>query len=100
MRAVCECARACASDAEDRVIRAKASRAMEIVLACGKTCSERVPQAMRHVCGLLGRVAESARSGASEREGKRAAKALLNLTIDKRQKVRKAAVEALRDVVR
>ena len=100
LRAVCECARACASDAEDRVIRAKASRAMEIVLACGKTCSERVPQAMRHVCGLLGRVAESARSGASEREGKRAAKALLNLTIDKRPKVRKAAVEALRDVVR
>ncbi|OUS45586.1 NUC173 domain-domain-containing protein [Ostreococcus tauri] len=88
------------ADAEDRVIRAKASRVMEIVLACGKACSERVPQAMRHVCGLLGRVAESARSGASEREGKRAAKALLNLTIDKRPKVRKAAVEALRDVVR
>ena len=100
LRAVCACASACASDAEDRVIRAKLGRALEIVMACGRIASERAPGSMRYVCALAGRCAESARTGASEREGKRAFQALLNLSIDKRPKVRKAAVKALGDVAR
>ena len=82
-------------------------RTIEVVMGCGRVVSERSPKSMRHVARLLASCAASAattkgESGGetSEKHGKRAFQATLNLSIDGRPKVRKAAVHALGDVVR
>jgi len=89
------------SDVDDRVVRAKMERTCEVIMACGRVVSARAPKSMRHVAKLLARCASSAdASGGSEKFGKRAFQATLNLSVDGRPKVRKAAVYALSDVMR
>ena len=97
----CAAAAEAATDADDRVVRAKMERTCEVIMACGRVVSARAPKSMRHVAKLLARCASSAdASGGSEKFGKRAFQATLNLTVDGRPKVRKAAVYALSDVMR
>jgi ribosomal RNA-processing protein 12 len=107
LEAVCACAAEAAADVDGRVIRAKMERTIEVVMGCGRVVSERSPKSMRHVARLLASCAAAAattkgESGGetSEKHGKRAFQATLNLSIDGRPKVRKAAVHALGDVVR
>ena len=101
LEAVSAAAAEAATDADDRVVRAKMERTCEVIMACGRVVSARAPKSMRHVAKLLARCASSAdASGGSEKFGKRAFQATLNLTVDGRPKVRKAAVYALSDVMR
>lgn len=100
--AVCACAAEAMRDVETRILRAKIERTCEVLMRCGRVVSERTPKSMRHVVRCLSRCA-SAAGGSSAKErnaGKRAFQAALNLSVDGRPKVRKAAVAALGDVMK
>jgi len=87
-------------EASDAVVRTKAERASEVLMRCGKIASERAPKALRHVGRSLGRLASAMSAGVGEKYGKRCLQAVLNLTVDGRPKVRKAAVAACAEVLR
>jgi len=99
--AVCACAAEAMRDVETRILRAKIERTCEVLMRCGRVVSERTPKSMRHVVRCLSRCASAAAGSGKERNaGKRAFQAALNLSVDGRPKVRKAAVAAVGDVMK